>query len=459
MFRRITVVRFGLLLIVVAIVALALVLGKSPGAVLWSEQRVVAFESDDWGFCGFVPDTTALTGLDRGALATGYFPPVYWESTLEDSSQVAGLCDLLSAFRGSDGLPPVFQANYIVSALAWEPIEDSPGTATEGDHRWVQYDIPRLPPRYGRPGMWNAVADGMAAGLWRPEFHGAYHYEPAARHAAALTSEPTRVATGRGVTVFAGSERAYELGRTRPRDLLVEEFAFAREVFTGLFGRPPVSIIAPDYVWDACHEDIWQADGVRVIQAKREQRFADGRNASLGRRVLKIWLRTWARLTRPGLTYLERNCRLEPVQHDDHAAVVEHCRRQVHDAWRRNEPAIVETHRINFAHCRDEVARAGRQALSSLCAAITAQSDRLPLFLSDDELAGLQRRGTSWTVRGGAVVARNLTESRKVLTIPHTAFAEAARNRGEVGGESSGANRSPGDRLVFLPAASTRILY
>ena len=92
--------------------------GTTRATVDWRRVRAVVFESDDWGLAGFVPDESALNGLDRQALQAGRFPEVYWESTLEDSAGVSRLARLLVRFEGGDGLPPVIQANYIMSALA-----------------------------------------------------------------------------------------------------------------------------------------------------------------------------------------------------------------------------------------------------------------------------------------------------------------------------------------------------
>src|SRR6056300_658039 len=94
--------------------AVGMVWGRSPAAVDWAGVRALCIESDDWGLCGFLPDTGAVSGLNREHLAPGEFPEVYWHSTLEDSTVVAELCAVLAGHRGRDGLPAVMQANYIL---------------------------------------------------------------------------------------------------------------------------------------------------------------------------------------------------------------------------------------------------------------------------------------------------------------------------------------------------------
>ena len=61
------------------------------GPVDWRAARVVALQSDDWGLCGFLPAAEALREEERALLQAGRFPPAYWNSTLEDSAEVAAL--------------------------------------------------------------------------------------------------------------------------------------------------------------------------------------------------------------------------------------------------------------------------------------------------------------------------------------------------------------------------------
>jgi len=84
--------------------AVGMVWGRSPGLVEWCRARAVCIESDDWGLCGFLPDSSAIAAMDREALAPGHFPDVYWHSTLEDSAMVAELAAVLKAHVGRDGL-------------------------------------------------------------------------------------------------------------------------------------------------------------------------------------------------------------------------------------------------------------------------------------------------------------------------------------------------------------------
>lgn len=428
-----------------ALLGAAFLTARPAASVQWSRLRVVAFESDDWGLQGFIPSADAWDGIDRAALAPGRFPDVYWGSTLEDSAGVARLCGLMADQIGRDGLAAVFQPNYVMSALEWS----APGS--EGN--WVRYDLPDLGPHYQRPGMWNAVRAGRAVGVWYPEFHASWHYDPQLRHEAALAPGEALTATGRGVLLFPGSERARELGPWRSIPELAAELDLSLRIFRNLFERDPGAVIAPDYTWQARHEDLWESRGLRVIQGKREQRNPDwgsGRAA----RWRKLWGRQWERLRQPDRTYLERNCRLEPVQTEHPEAAARQCAVQTGRAWAAGEPAIVETHRINFAHTDPDVPRIGLEAFRVYFEALREAGGPAPWYAVDTEIAQLERHGVSWCVRGEGIVLRNGTRTRRVVAVPVGALDRLGWNQEGRGGLLVAVDPLSSLRLDAAPSAA-----
>jgi len=383
---------------------------ENSSVVDWRPLRVVAFESDDWGLAGFVPSGDVWRGHNREDLLPGHFPEVYWESTLEDSLMVAGLCNIMASVQGADGLPAVFQPNYVMSSLSYE--KDPSGWL------WRRYDLPDVPPAYNRRGMWDAVQQGIANGLWYPEFHATWHYDPAMRFESALETELSRELTMAGVTLFPGSEIARELGPWRSMSDLRNELGQSQIIFQRTFGRPVGSVIAPDYTWDDRIEEMWKDMGVAVIQAKREQRDPTLQAGKVGR-VQKFLKRKWEVLNHGQKIYLERNCRLEPVQAPNADMVVQSCVEETYRAWQKGQPAIVETHRVNFSHDDPSVVQKGQKALISYIQKICEDPGDLPVFMVDSEIAQLQARGVSWTIRGNQLILRNATHSRRLIVVNH----------------------------------------
>ena len=144
---------------------------------------------------------------------------------------------------------------------------------------------------------------------------------------------------------------------------------------------------------------------------------------------------------------MERNCRLEPVQAPEPEAVMHACVDQTRAAWAAGQPAIVESHRINFAHTDSALVSLGVNLLDRFLSEISENPAEAPIFVTDHELAQLYARGTSWCVRGGVVVVHNATRGRKVVSIPARAWAQAAAQ--------SGGDPVPRAVLVAVPAATT----
>lgn len=434
-------VEAGLVLGVVVLgLLVGLVGGRSAGLVDWAKARVICIESDDWGLCGFLPDSSAIAVLDRQALDPGPFPDVYWHSTYEDSASVAQLCAVLAAHHGRDGLPAVLQPNYIMASLAYTP-------ATEAaEASWREASLPDTPPGYQRPGLWNAVREGRLAGVWHPEFHGRWHYDPARRLEATRGDPVVEAAAARQVLVFPDSERAWELGPWRDPEVLRSELARSLETFSELFGAPPRSVIAPDYLWNDADEARWVAHGLRVIQGQRQQRQATWRWPE--GRVRKVIHRTATRWWRRDRSYLDRNCIFEPVQQDNPRGITMAAAAGVRGAWARGEPAVLEAHRINFVHLDHTVPELGRGELAVLLADLDREA---PVYLVDAEVAEMQRRGTSWAVRGARIVVRNFSHSRRLVVVPAVAFRLAAELRGQE-------LARPAPLVVSLAPGETRVL-
>jgi hypothetical protein len=414
-------------------VAAGVLLGRSPGGVDWSRARVVCIESDDWGLCGFLPDSAAAVAMDPDVLDPGFFPDVYWRSTLEDSAAVALLAGILAEHRGRDGLPAVLQPNYIMASLEFVPAD---GSEPDG---WIRHDLPDVPARYRRSGLWRAVEDAMSSGVWHPEYHGRWHFDPQRRRERSM-AEGVRAAAGQQILVFPGSERSWELAPWRSRADVAADFDAGVAAFANLFGYRPYSVIAPDYVWDDWHEELWASRGVRVIQGQREQRKPEWRGFS--GRILKVGHRALARWLHQDRVYLERNCIFEPVQEDQPRVITDAAVRAVRHAWRRSEPAVLEAHRINFSHLDEAVPSLGRAELDLLLDELVRDE---PLFLVDLEMAALQRRGTSWARRGDRLVVRNLTRSDRLVVVPAGQWPGA-------GNETVVVALAPGESRIYGPA-------
>ncbi len=406
------------LLVIVAVGAIlagGFLLLKPRSAVDWRAARAVVIESDDWGLCGFTPTEDALDGVDIDVICPGEFPDVYLYSTLECRETVERMAALLAGHRGRDDVAAVFQPNYIMSSLSYAATSE-----TSDVLQWRQATLPRLPALYSRDDLWPAVHRAIGEGVWWPEYHGMWHYDPDGRRTTVAVNGEAMVAARRGLLIFPGGSRSFELALHRDPEILLAELRTGLTAFESLFGRPPTSIIAPDYAWTRACELMWLDEGLRIIQAKREQRPLSKIHASMWDRFWKVCERSWRYLIEKKIVYLNRNCRLEGSQVADARAHAAACLASVRRAWNAGEPAIVGTHRVNYAHLDPASVDVGFAALAQVLEGFGEDVAAAPIYLTDNETAQLTRKGTSLRDTGRRRILRNLTHSRRPVLMPTT---------------------------------------
>ncbi len=365
------------------------------------ELRIVVLESDDWGLEGWFPDSLAAVELqDLTRRLPPRLAPYAW-SSLETAADVESLRVLLESFRESSGLPAILQANTIMAG------PDLDGrVAPEGSVGWPIHPSGSGTGPYRRPGLVAAVDRAIEAGVWRPELHGLTHLDLFAYSAARRRGDRVeRRARERNTFAYDGWIRGTELGHDDfARSMNLTSMATA--LFRRRFGRPPRSVIAPDYRWDSGDERAWESVGIEVVQAKREQidpRF-DLRSRSAR---LKKWLRSaWDR-HRGRFAYLDRWARLEPYgsTDPDGPQCAREAARAVREAWARGEAGVLSIHRVQLASLDPAIAEAGRQQLRQCLRDLS--SDGALRFLVDVEVAQLRGRGWSMVRRGDRWVLRN----------------------------------------------------
>jgi hypothetical protein len=353
----------------------------------WHRLKAVVIESDDWGLCAWVPDDQAHRVLAGQPAFRSEAGQRYGRSTLESARDVDRLAATLLEFRGGDGLPPVWQANTIVASPDWARL--TPPLFEVGDLPLT--GLGEATGRWERPGLLAAVRRACDQGAWWPELHGLHHL-PAGAWLAALRrgQHDARAAHEQQspvcVAVEAGGEYdAAETHETRARDL---REAVAR--FEKLFGRRPESFCPPDYRFDDWLESEAGRLGLTTLQGKPEQ--GGGRLIGVRRRLLQLRFphTAGARFYLPPRIAFEPRGEAGPAGRLGATAV----HRAVRAAWGRGQPAIVSTHRLNYAHLDEPWSEAGRAALRDLLGSLTADG---AVFLTDAEVRSLAERG--WSLR------------------------------------------------------------
>ena len=375
----------------------------------WRRQKAVVFESDDWGLCAWTPDEQAFRVLaDSPAFRTDAGRR-YGGSTLESAADVRDLVDSLLEFRGGDGFPPVWQANTIVANPDYDrlvpplfPVTDVP-----------LIDFPSTPSRWKRPGLMEAIADARERGVWWPELHGLHHLpEHAWLTALRRGMADARRAHQHQSPVCSAVEASGEYDPSEPRELRTRHLRLAVEKFTALFGRAPHSLCPPDYRWDDGLEADAEALGLTTVQGVAEQ--AGHAFAPLRRLVLRY---RWPNAAGKRF-YMPPRIAFEPLgfEGSEVGRVIDAVVRAVREAWSRAQPAVISTHRLNYAHLDAQRSAAGRAALRNLLGRLVEDG---AMFLVDSEVRQLQER--SWSVRevgSRGVLARYYGVPREPIRFP-----------------------------------------
>jgi hypothetical protein len=361
--------------------------GDSRVNLDWARLKAVVLESDDWGLCAWSPDVKAQRVLaDTPAFRAGAGRR-YGGSTLESAADVRAIAELLLEYRGGDGFPPVLQANTVMAAPDYARLEP-PLFQVE---RMPLVDFPRTPSRWTRPGLWEEIRGSCEAGVWWIELHGLHHLPETAWLAALRRgADDARRAHEQQSPVCAAVEASGEYDASEPREVRRRNLEAAVERFTALVGRGPRSFCPPDYRWDDSLEADAERLGVTTFQGKAEQ--SGGPLPRVRRTLLRF---RWPH-EQGSRFYLPPRIAFEPCGSGDAtpklgvAAVL----RAARQAWSRAQPAVVSTHRVNYAHLDPEWSRAGRDALRELLRDLVREG---AVFLTDAEVRSLHERG--WSVR------------------------------------------------------------
>ncbi len=391
----------------------------------WHLLKAVVLESDDWGLAAWSPDEQAhrvLTGTPAFRTPAGR---LYGRSTLESAEDVRLLASVLLEVKGRDGLPPVLQANTIVANPDYDALE--PPTFAVQSLPIVMH--PQLPSRWQRPGLWDAVHRAEEEGVWWAELHGLHHLPATVwLHALRRGMDDARRSHAQASPICLAVEASGEYDAGEPREVRAADLAQAIDGFTRLFGRAPSSFCPPDYRFDDWFEAEAEKLGITTLQGKPEQ--AGGRWAALRRRwlLLRFPHRQGARFYLPPRIAFEPRGNARPDGRVGHTAAL----RAVRAAWNRGQPAILSTHRLNFAHLDAAWSQAGRDALRAL---LLQLSEEGAVFLTDAEVRQACDQGWSFrTVGSRGGLLRQHGESGEGVSFPVPRGVTGAHFRSPRGG-------------------------
>ncbi len=337
--------------------------------------RLVVIESDDWGAIR-TPSKSALELMRaRGLVAEN---SVYCNDALETSDDLERLYEVLSSAKDADDRPAVLTANTIMANPDFEAIQASgfeqyafePTTTT----------CARNPATRSTPALWR---QGMAEGLYRPQFHGREHLHHR-RWLAGLRDgdELTRFCFSLGSTSSGRGDYAFmealDWDSADEVHMQADELVDGLELFREIFGYPSSSFIAPCYTWDPKLNPTLSSHGIRWIQGVRVQHGPTGQAGAY-----TIIPHYFGQRNEHGQGYNVRNVHFEPVM-TPNVDVVDRALAQISIAFALRRPAVINTHRVNYIGSIDpKNADLGLSALKTLLKSITRQWPDVRIISTD----------------------------------------------------------------------------
>lgn len=353
--------------------------------------QAIAFHSDDWGYCGCVPDRTAYeTLVQLFEKRSGRAGRVLAQSTLETPQDLERLFEVLEGHRDLHGRHPVFQSAYIVSNPDYAAIQASGGT------HFLDVALPQVPRGWERGDIVAKAREGIRRGVWSPVFHGACHFHPGRWMRRLKAGSEEQQALGNGCFLGTGSQDDFEFAGSWGSREDQGRLKLGIKRFSALFGTPEIAVL-PCYAWEQGLERVLSRCGIRYLQGKNHQihrrTLLDKVRGKLSNFVgmkdsAKSWqIKTGDYAIGTGISYVCRNVYFEPYQQPDMNIkdVVAQALGRILEVWESGQPAVVISHRANYASIDCQVVDRGVRGLNLLL----QQLKRLhpeTRFLNDPEL-------------------------------------------------------------------------
>lgn len=318
----------------------------------WKTRRkIVVIESDDWGSIR-MPDkqTFDLLAADNPAL---HKDAMCRYDSLESNDDMQAMFDVLSAVKDSSGNHAILTANTITG----NPDFDRIAASGFMEYAWEKFtDTLQRYPNHDK--VTALIAQGIARGLYQPQFHGREHVNVQQwllalqqGHTALMQAFRHRVF---GIAITGNRTKrnnlmsALDYEDAKDADAKKSIVAEGMDAFETLFGFRSASFIATTYIWDSAIEKTLYDGGVNFIQGIPYQYIPNPGGAWYKRKFHYT-----GQKNKIGQTYLVRNAYFEPSL----AAgkdVTNECLHRIKLAFSWGKPAIIGSHRVNFIGAVEE---------------------------------------------------------------------------------------------------------
>lgn len=314
-------------------------LSNLPG---WrTKQKIVVFESDDWGSIR-MSSGEAFRKLVSSGIPIGNNPYCQYDA-LESNADLECLFEVLLRFKDRQGNHPVFTGVNVVANPDFDKIKNS-------DFQQYFYEpfsetLKKYPEHDRVLQLWK---EGIDKRLFIPQFHGREHLNTQRwlRDLQAGNAH-TRLAFDLGLwgiyspLIRSDYQAAFDLDF--PSDLEYQHSVITEgiDLFAELFGYQPTFFVPTNGPFNLALEKTLKNKGIKYIMLDKLQK------EPLGNGKYKTHLRYLGRKNKLGQIYMSRNAGFEPAQFPE-MDNVNMCLSTIEHAFRLHKPATISTHRVNY---------------------------------------------------------------------------------------------------------------
>lgn len=312
----------------------------------WHTRRhILVIESDDWGSIR-MPSKKVYEELLGHGLHVDRDPYCRYDN-LATVDDLTALYEVLQSVKDKNGRNAVLTANAVVANPIFDKIKES--GYSEYFYEPFTETLKRYPSHEGVYEMWK---QGIAAGIFHPQFHGREHLNvkkwlkvlQSGEEATCLAFEKGTFGLTSDVSPAIKTNYMGAFDSCEQEDMLFYKQAIEEglTLFKELIGYPSESFIATTYTWSPKIEPFLADCGVKYLQGMVHQRVPldEGNNFTYKKNNFT------GKTSKAGLTYVTRNCFFEPSQTENDW--VSDCMNRIKFAFSWGKPAIISSHRLNF---------------------------------------------------------------------------------------------------------------
>ena len=314
-----------------------------------TSRKIVCIYIDDFGSIRVKDKKAYLTlkeaGINMDSTRYSKF------DTLCSTEDFQKLFEVLTSVKDANGNPACMTPFANIANPDFEKIRES------GFAKYYREPFTETLKRFGQShnGVYELWKQGIAEHLFHPEYHGTEHIN-VLRFMQALQNEhkTTRLAFDNesvAVPMLPGDKSiknattVFYIEKAEENESLKEDIRVGMKMFEDLLGYRPKQFTPGASIYSPALHGVLKEEGIGYINVQRYRPYPLGD----GKFVKKFLYN--GKKNEVGQKYVVRNCVFEPYldncKRNDTA--VSSCLENVATAFRMHAPAIVSTHRVNFA--------------------------------------------------------------------------------------------------------------